>query len=420
MEKKMALVFWEQKKFKLFLDLLKYTLLVGLLINSNEINAAEFGVRVRRSVLGDETQIFLDWIRITVYLTITNPPVVNNFGVDDPGTGTAIFWTNFTDQPEMDYVILSVNGTEYQMSNNGSYWIKDLTVDWQEFYTYQITHASDIFGNDMETPSNEQNHTFSYDTVAPTVIDWMYYPDEGEYGTFKANVTDSWGIIDTVIINVTEGILFQGERWAVMNHNGIQYINNTIKLDSGAIKFIVIANDTSGNSFTSSEHLGYVLIDNHEPIAENLTLSRDPDTGLLPVYSNNTLYLLYDFYDRDNDIEAGTEIKWYKNGVQQIGYNDLTEIPSTALTKGDQWNASVKPKDGVNFGNITYTDIIIIQNSLPSISNVLITPVDPDTTTILMINYNYNDYDGDSENIGSRQIRWYNESTLISEYNDNT
>ncbi|MHA2405097.1 MAG: LamG domain-containing protein, partial [Candidatus Kariarchaeaceae archaeon] len=272
------------------------------------------------------------------------PPIINDFGTEDPGTGTGRFWTDVSDSiSTVDSVVIKVNGTEYDMSFNGSKWIYLTSVaygDTYEYqianasgdtYEYQIANASDVRENYITSPSSTKFASFTEDSVSPDVVDWEYFPEEGVYGTFKANVSDSWGTIDTVIVNVTEGTVPQGERWAVMRNDSIQYVNDTVIMDSGSIKFVIFVNDTAGNSYTSSEHQGFVPVINHPPEAQNVTLSRSSSLELLPIYSNSTLYLDYDFYDQDSDSEGGTEIRWYKNGVLQSSYNDAKQNTKFAI-----------------------------------------------------------------------------------------
>ncbi|MHA2305476.1 MAG: hypothetical protein ACXACU_08790, partial [Candidatus Hodarchaeales archaeon] len=47
---------------------------------------------------------------------------------------------------------------------------------------------------------------------------------------------------------------------------------------------------------------------NDPPIAENLTLTLNPTTS-------DNLVANYDYYDNDSNEEAGTQIRWYKDGV---------------------------------------------------------------------------------------------------------
>lgn len=351
---------------------------------------------------------------LTLYNDKT-PPVINSFGVDDPGNGYPSFWANITDSfSTVTSVKLLLNGTlEAPMSKNASdLWIyQPPSINFNDYYTYQIVNASDTFSNTLKEASIEEDYIFEYDTVIPNVDDWDFFTDEGSYGTFKANVSDSWGIIDTVIVNITyhENMGDLSALWAIMQNTTSGFMNNTLIMLEGSINFVVKVNDTKGNTYTSSEHPGYAP--NLVPIAENVTLSSNESSDVLPITSNDTLYLRYDYLDAEGYAESGTEIRWYKwNGTEwvlQTTYNDENQIPSSVLVRGDVWNATVKPRDGKDFGDLIASEnIITVQNSAPAAKNVIIYPSNPLTGSTLIASYDWIDLDpGDIEQ-GSL-IRWY-------------
>jgi hypothetical protein len=265
------------------------------------------------------------------------PPVLNNFGVDDPGTGTGIFWADITDAHSgVDSALIKINGTEYSLSSNGTHWIKQLSVEFGKYYDYQIANASDIFDNYLVSPSSNKSYTFNLDNVTPDVLDWEYVSANN---TFQANVTDSWGSIDTVIVNVTTHTLTASMAYYnTFSGTKLAYMNNTLSMPNGPMDFLIFVNDTSGNPFSSTTHSGTVY-SNTAPVASNVTLSRDQIQELLPIFSNSTLYLDYNYSDADSQSEAGTEIRWFKdNGTGftlQTNRNDSDSIPVSALVKGD-------------------------------------------------------------------------------------
>jgi hypothetical protein len=337
------------------------------------------------------------------------PPVITNFGVEDLGTGTGTFWADVTDNYySVESVEVKINSTKYDMTYNGSYWRYQLPVTFEKYYTYQITNTTNSHEKSIESPSSIKNHTFNYDSIAPAVDEWEFYDDIGPYGTFKANVSDNWGVIDTVIINVTEaGGLPRNDLSAIMRITASGYMNDTLNLPAGTIKYTVVVNDTAGNSFTSAEHQGLVSGTNQAPSVDNITLSRSESAILLPILSNDTLYLNYTFSDPESDPESGTEIRWYKNGVLQSSYNELKQIPSFELIRGDEWNVTIKPKDGQEFGNLVSSGIITIQNTPPQVITVFITPVNPFTTQQLSVSNTTTDEDSDSLTF---EIKWFNPS----------
>ncbi|MHA2248493.1 MAG: DUF2341 domain-containing protein, partial [Candidatus Hodarchaeales archaeon] len=200
------------------------------------------------------------------------PPETLNFGVDDPGTGIGKFWAEITDDSEIASVEITINNTIYSMSWNETYWVYDFSVEsFQGYYEYLITNASDIMGNYRATNSSLKYCTFDKDLVDPNVLDWEYYDTLGPYGTFKANITDSWGEIDTVRVNVTTYSMqaLMGQ-YTTFGSNIFAYMNDTLEMANGLMDFQIIVNDTVGNEFVSTTHQGDVF-SNHPPIVENLT-----------------------------------------------------------------------------------------------------------------------------------------------------
>ncbi|MHA2332664.1 MAG: DUF2341 domain-containing protein, partial [Candidatus Hodarchaeales archaeon] len=333
------------------------------------------------------------------------PPVVNNFGVDDPGTGTGIFWAEIIDiGSEVTTANITINGTEHSMSNNGTHWIYQQSVNLTDYYTYQITNASDTYSNNLTTATSEKSYTFIQDSIAPTVVDWEYYPEQGFVGSFNANVSDSWGVIDTVIINISLiQSPFTSIDWQVMRYTPSGYINDTMdsSIEDDTIYFVVTVNDTSGNSYTSPAHQDYVPNRNNAPVASNLSFVPDPPT------SNESLLVTYDYNDTDSDPESGTEIRWYKNGILQAIHDDLTTIAASYLFEGDQWNVTVRPKDGQDFGIVQNSSTVTVQNGAPEVTTASVSPSSPGTTSDLTATYTYIDSDGDGENTGNREVEWF-------------
>ncbi|MHA2245218.1 MAG: DUF2341 domain-containing protein [Candidatus Hodarchaeales archaeon] len=344
----------------------------------------------------------------------TEPPVINDFGVDDPGTGIGIFWADITDEVgEVSNVSFKVNSDEYTMNFNNTHWIYSLSVEYQGFYEYQIVNASDIYGNYLTNPSDIKNYIFSYDSIAPVVLE-RYFDHKN---TFTTNITDSWGLIDTVIVNVTyhSVTLPSPSHWVMTNFQNFSgrmgYIRDNLSINNGDIKYQIFVNDTEGNYDISGLTESYVYV-NHPPVVGNLTLSPSP------IYSNSTLVLTYDYYDEETpDYESGTEICWYRNNGSgfQLHSNYLYPADGTValerdhsdLLPDDQWYATVIPKDGEMFGIMENSSLIVILNTPPNLSNVELKPSDPFTTNVLSIEYTYSDYDGDNETLATRQIEWY-------------
>jgi parallel beta-helix repeat protein len=65
-------------------------------------------------------------------------------------------------------------------------------------------------------------------------------------------------------------------------------------------------------------------------------------------------------------------IFWYKNGVRQDSYNYQSFVTDTY--KGEEWNCEVIASDGIDQSPSYFSDVVTIQNSRPSISDVIINP----------------------------------------------
>tara|TARA_Y100000994_G_scaffold215883_1_gene192461 strand:+ start:6711 stop:9221 length:2511 start_codon:yes stop_codon:yes gene_type:complete len=178
------------------------------------------------------------------------------------------------------------------------------------------------------------------------------------------------------------------------------------------------ANGGSGNngdswSTTSLTITETVVATNNPPTVTDVQISPVAAT------SSDDITLTYTFSDQDSgDTESGTTIHWSKNGVHQTQFDGLLTISSDDITRGDDWQASVTPSDGQDFGTSVNSNTITVLNSLPSISSTAISPSNPtsddDLTTSIAGD---EDNDGDSLTF---EYRWYVGSVLQDGLNNLT
>jgi hypothetical protein len=341
----------------------------------------------------------------------TEAPIFHDYGLENSGTGFARFWVNASDTLSgVASVTLNYNGSQVDMNINGSgYWIYDPVINYNEYISYQIVNTTDNAGNSLFNPTVQENITFNYDIVTPIINNFDYAPNSLTNGTFFADISDSWGTIDTVRVNLPS-CNCEGPTSSLMTYNGTHYLADSLQIKRGSFSYEIFVNDTAGNSVTSPVHPDY--LSNNAPIIDNLTLSPDP------IRSNQELSISYDFSDIDGDSEGGTEIRWYKNDSLVINYNDSLIIHSFELVEGDRWYATVKPKDGQNFGYIKNSSTIIIGNAVPEANDVRISPATVYSTTELLANYLFSDADGDAENITNRKIFWFRNGLIVPNLNN--
>ncbi len=79
---------------------------------------------------------------------------------------------------------------------------------------------------------------------------------------------------------------------------------------------------------------------------------------LPPVY--DSLTASYTYYDEDGDPESGSEIRWYRDGVLQSGFDDAVTVPSGSTADGEEWYFTVRPSDGEDFGVLMTSPTVTI------------------------------------------------------------
>ncbi|KPJ58786.1 MAG: hypothetical protein AMJ46_13640 [Latescibacteria bacterium DG_63] len=149
---------------------------------------------------------------------------------------------------------------------------------------------------------------------------------------------------------------------------------------------------------------------NKEPTVTDVAIS--PSSP----FSSDNLTASYKFDDPDGDQESGSEIGWYKNGVEHTEYRNLKELPYTATSRDEDWYFTIQPKDGKEFGEMQTSPAVKIENAPPEAREVKLEPADATSNDNLKAAYTYNDADGDPE-VGT-QIRWYLNDSPQAKYDD--
>lgn len=224
-------------------------------------------------------------------------------------------------------------------------------------------------------------------------MDYTYYDADGdsEQGTqirWKLNGNNVGDLDDQT--SVSQTWLAKGQQWTC-----------TITVKDGT---------DQGEPVT----IGPVTINNTLPIARNLELT--PENPI----DTDELELDYDYFDLDGEPQQGTEIRWYLDGARIPELDDQESVSPLMIRSGDQWEASVKPHDGDDFGEIVYTGVVVIGSSNnPPVATVYVSPVgNARTDDALQVNVGWTDPDGDS--VQSTEIRWFRDGVQVSAYNDLT
>jgi len=99
-----------------------------------------------------------------------------------------------------------------------------------------------------------------------------------------------------------------------------------------------------------------VIIGNTPPTVDSLKILPANPTEL------DSLFITYFYNDLDHDPEQNSEIHWYKNNEIQPEFDQMSFIPASATLKDEKWHFTIKPGDGVDFGENKQAPEVVIRN----------------------------------------------------------
>jgi len=139
-------------------------------------------------------------------------------------------------------------------------------------------------------------------------------------------------------------------------------------------------------------------------------LNTPPSVSNLKIYpekpkSNETLTVDYDYFDLDSDEESDSMIIWYRNDEVQPELNGSVSVSPLITKKGEVWYYEIIPSDGEDFGAQQTSVEVIIENTAPTVSELIIGPENPTTADDLVVGYDFDDMDNDEESFDTI-IEW--------------
>ncbi|MHA2276562.1 MAG: hypothetical protein ACXAC2_12375, partial [Candidatus Kariarchaeaceae archaeon] len=228
------------------------------------------------------------------------------------------------------------------------------------------------------------------------------------YTTTSLNVNTSFSQFLTFYDADGDTIVWIEYKWYVNNVENSTYYNQTTIPASETTKgeqwqfTLQIADPENRSDLFYSVILE---IQNTPPEVSNVAIS----PGYTTLYTNNTLDLYWDYFDADFDPEIISQIKitWYKNGLEQPGLANLTNIPVNLVNKGDNWMVEVQVFDGAGFSNPMIVGPRTIQNTQGIINNIFLNNnvATMNVTTDINLNWAFIDADGDGAN--AYNITWF-------------
>ena len=128
-----------------------------------------------------------------------------------------------------------------------------------------------------------------------------------------------------------------------------------------SVECLVSVSDSNGGSATAS---AADTLDNRAPAVDMISFSPDP------VYWNQDLSVTATYLDDDGDSVTPT-YAWYESGVLTAFTTDT--IPASELDTGEVWTIRITPNDDHENGAFLEASITI-ENQVPSVNTVVITP----------------------------------------------
>jgi hypothetical protein len=297
----------------------------------------------------------------------------------DLQSGTTIRWyLGDVYQPALDDN-LTVN---YTLTAKGDKWYYIVTPSDGEDPGISVQSEIVFIGNTPPTVSNIIISPLNPKTGDDLNVNYTFYDED--YDSESLDTTIRWlkwsgsVFFDSGLRgkNLSAQYTLKGETWTcdVIPHDGLN--------EGSATRSDM--NVTVGNTGPS---VLSATIDPEDPAA---------DSDLLPVY---------DYRDPDSDLDSGSTIRWYKNGILQPALNDTFSVDFTLTNGNEQWYFIITPSDGEDVGAPYQSDTVTIGNTPPEALNISISPLNPDTKDDLTVTYDFDDFDGDLESLDT-VVKW--------------
>ncbi|UCE38329.1 MAG: right-handed parallel beta-helix repeat-containing protein [Thermoplasmata archaeon] len=335
---------------------------------------------------------------ITVYLENTAPTASNviispTYPTTVSNLNLSYMYTDSENDPEGTTMILwYIDGIHYSSFNNWMIIDSVYTQKGQTWFCEVIPHDGTVYGVPMiSIPVTIQN--------TPPVASNVLIDETNPRSSDNLHVSYTYFDIDD------DPETWSLRKWMVNNGSGWVYSGvDSMELSSiytkKGDKWRCLVSPGDGDDYGEPKLSPTVNITNTAPeVSEVIVIPESP-------VSNETLQVNYIYFDLDDDPESGSEIRWYKDGLEQIDLYGSASVAPEKTRQGEKWYYIITPSDGEDLGIQVQSESIIIGNTPPSVSNVIINPQNPDTTDELTVEYDYYDEDDDDESIDTI-IKWY-------------
>ena len=187
-------------------------------------------------------------------------------------------------------------------------------------------------------------------------------PEASSLSFNELNPTKSTGLSINYTFFDADGDLEQDTeiRWKLNNIStssvdNLTSIPNNLIVKGDTWEALVTPND--GIEFGNQVSVGPIEIENSAPSILDIEITPENPND------DDNLFLNYEYFDLDGDLEQDTEIHWYLDGVRQNEIDNLANISNLMIRYGDTWQVSITPNDGEDSGETVWSDLIQIGSS---------------------------------------------------------
>ena len=230
-------------------------------------------------------------------------------------------------------------------------------------------------------------------------------PEASSLSFNELNPTKSTGLSINYTFFDADGDLEQDTeiRWKLNNIStssvdNLTSIPNNLIVKGDTWEALVTPND--GIEFGNQVSVGPIEIENSAPSILDIEITPENPND------DDNLFLNYEYFDLDGDLEQDTEIHWYLDGVRQNEIDNLVNISNLMIRYGDTWQVSITPNDGEDSGETVWSDLIQIgsSNTPPEID---IEFLNSNFTTSDNLQFNIIYFDADDDDLQNTEINWY-------------
>jgi hypothetical protein len=261
----------------------------------------------------------------------------------------------------------------------------------------------------LSANGNGGNSGDSWGTISPFTslesVSENTPPEASSLSFNELNPTKSTGLSINYSFFDADGDLEQGTeiKWKLNNFttpsvDNLSSIPINLILKGDLWEVLITPND--GIDFGSQVSLGPIEIGNSIPSIIDIEITPENPND------DDDLFLNYEYFDLDSDLEQNTEIYWYLDGVRQNEIDNILNISNLMIRYGDTWQIAITPNDGEDFGETLWSNLIQIgsSNTIPQI-NIEFNIFNFSTKDNLQFSLIYSDADGDE--LQDTEINWY-------------